>query len=434
MIRIDEIRALHHDLHMRPFEADRRVYLILDAHRLNDDAAAALLKDLEEPPSYATLVLVADELGPLPETIRSRCQLVPFRRLSRARGRSWIASPRDRARGGGGGVLARVSGGRLDRAARLLDPDARARRAALLDAARAAYRDETFDPAAAAGVVLDVRPCARRGRPRARAGARRRARPAGARGRPARPARRVRCGARGAARLARRPRRVVPRPRRRRRGRGGRGRPRRPARRAARRRRGRGGGGRRAGGRGRPPSVARDRGVQPQRLAPARGAVRPPAAVVQPRSASRTVKRNRPALRARVLDRGLALARAHARQLERRSSARSGQRAAAACRAADDLDATARRACLEDALPSRTLRFGPSRPKSTVTRSSDASVPSRTITTGLSAGRVSVIPAGRPGRGRRGSPAGRPASAARASRSCSRGGGSYRRSPRRTPR
>ena len=90
MIRIDEIRALHHDLHMRPFEGDRRVYLLFHAHRMNDEAAAALLKDLEEPPSYATLVLVADELGQLPETIRSRCQLVPFRRLSRAAVESWI--------------------------------------------------------------------------------------------------------------------------------------------------------------------------------------------------------------------------------------------------------------------------------------------------------------------------------------------------------
>ena len=41
MIRIDEIRALHHDLHMRPFEGDRRVYLVFDAHRMNDDAAAS---------------------------------------------------------------------------------------------------------------------------------------------------------------------------------------------------------------------------------------------------------------------------------------------------------------------------------------------------------------------------------------------------------
>ena len=82
MIRIDAIRELRRDLHMRPFETDRRVYLVYDAHLLNEDAADALLKDLEEPPSYAVIVLVADDLGPIPETIRSRCQLVPFRRLS----------------------------------------------------------------------------------------------------------------------------------------------------------------------------------------------------------------------------------------------------------------------------------------------------------------------------------------------------------------
>ena len=42
MIRIDDVRALRHDLHMRPFEADRRVYLVLDADRMNEDAADAL--------------------------------------------------------------------------------------------------------------------------------------------------------------------------------------------------------------------------------------------------------------------------------------------------------------------------------------------------------------------------------------------------------
>ena len=76
-IRIDPIRELRRDLHMRPFEADRRVYLVLRAHLMNEDAADALLKDLEEPPPYAVIVLVADELGLLPPTIRSRCQLVP---------------------------------------------------------------------------------------------------------------------------------------------------------------------------------------------------------------------------------------------------------------------------------------------------------------------------------------------------------------------
>ena len=81
-VLIDEIRALRRDLHLRPFEAARRVYVVLDAHTMNEAAADALLKDLEEPPDYAVVVLIADELGSLPETIRSRCQLVPFRRLS----------------------------------------------------------------------------------------------------------------------------------------------------------------------------------------------------------------------------------------------------------------------------------------------------------------------------------------------------------------
>src|SRR5581483_11643614 len=56
-IRIDDVRELRHDLHMRPFEADRRVYLIFDAHLLNAEAADSLLKDLEEPPPYAVVVL-----------------------------------------------------------------------------------------------------------------------------------------------------------------------------------------------------------------------------------------------------------------------------------------------------------------------------------------------------------------------------------------
>ena len=155
MIRIDEIRALHHDLHLRPFEADRRVYLILDADRMNDDAAAALLKDLEEPPAYATIVLVADELGKLPDTIRSRCQLVPFRRLSRSAVEEWVATRASDLDASEVAVVARLAGGRLDRAARQLDDDARARRDALLDAARGVYAEEAFDPAAASVVILD---------------------------------------------------------------------------------------------------------------------------------------------------------------------------------------------------------------------------------------------------------------------------------------
>jgi len=156
MIRIDDVRALRHDLHMRPFEADRRVYLVLDADRMNADAADALLKDLEEPPPYAVIVLVAGELGPLPPTILSRCQLVPFRRLSEKAVREWIAQQAPERSDEEVRVLARAAGGRLDRVRRLLDSDAAARREVLIAAARSVYVDPAFDPRAAAAVLLDV--------------------------------------------------------------------------------------------------------------------------------------------------------------------------------------------------------------------------------------------------------------------------------------
>ena len=154
-IRIDEIRALRRDLHMRPFEADRRVYLIPSAHLMNDDAADALLKDLEEPPSYAVIVLVADELGPIPETIRSRCQHIAFRRLSQRAVREEIAARAPALSLEQITALARVASGRLDRAARLLDPDAARRREALLEVARSVYLDPEFEPADAARRLLE---------------------------------------------------------------------------------------------------------------------------------------------------------------------------------------------------------------------------------------------------------------------------------------
>ena len=155
MIRIDAIRELRRDLHMRPFEAARRIYLIQRAHLMNEDAADALLKDLEEPPPYAVMVLVADDLGSLPETIRSRCQLVPFRRLSERVVRDLVDAraphldERERA------AVARVAAGRLDRLERLLDPASRARRDALIEQARAPYRAERFDPSDAAATMLE---------------------------------------------------------------------------------------------------------------------------------------------------------------------------------------------------------------------------------------------------------------------------------------
>ena len=146
MIRIDAIRELRRDLHMRPFEADRRVYLVFRADLLGEDAADALLKDLEEPPPYAVIVLVADDLGPIPETLRSRCQLVPFSRLSERSIRERVDARVPELPDAERAALARVAAGRLDRLERVLDPKSAERRELLIEQARAVYRDPAFEP------------------------------------------------------------------------------------------------------------------------------------------------------------------------------------------------------------------------------------------------------------------------------------------------
>ncbi len=154
-IRIDAIRELRHDLHMRPFETNRRIYLLLGADLMNDEAADALLKDLEEPPEYAVLVLVVSQPGRLPETIRSRCQPVHFRRLSTRAVEAQVAAQRPDLSAEQCSVIARLAAGRLDRAERLLDPDMAERRVALIELARSVYVQESFEPSDATRVIVE---------------------------------------------------------------------------------------------------------------------------------------------------------------------------------------------------------------------------------------------------------------------------------------
>ncbi|MGE0453521.1 MAG: ATP-binding protein [Vicinamibacteria bacterium] len=75
-IKIDQIRDLVGEIASSPFEARSRVFVIDDAHLMNEAAANALLKSLEEPPQSSHLVLVSASPQNLLPTIRSRCQLL----------------------------------------------------------------------------------------------------------------------------------------------------------------------------------------------------------------------------------------------------------------------------------------------------------------------------------------------------------------------
>jgi len=67
------VRDLIGELALLPVEGGARIAIIEAAHRMNEDAQAALLKTLEEPPAGVTLILCADAEEPLLPTIRSRC-------------------------------------------------------------------------------------------------------------------------------------------------------------------------------------------------------------------------------------------------------------------------------------------------------------------------------------------------------------------------
>lgn len=71
--RVRGIRELIAELALLPVEGGARVAIIEAAHRMNEDAQAALLKTLEEPGAGVTLILCADAEEPLLPTIRSRC-------------------------------------------------------------------------------------------------------------------------------------------------------------------------------------------------------------------------------------------------------------------------------------------------------------------------------------------------------------------------
>ena len=80
--RVDDVRGLIETLRFRPVEARYRVTIVDEVHMLSTSAFNALLKTLEEPPSHAKFILATTEPLKVPETIRSRCQLIDFRRLA----------------------------------------------------------------------------------------------------------------------------------------------------------------------------------------------------------------------------------------------------------------------------------------------------------------------------------------------------------------
>ncbi|SHI34687.1 DNA polymerase-3 subunit delta' [Butyrivibrio fibrisolvens DSM 3071] len=78
-ISVDEIRAICDDVVIKPYVGPYKIYIFPDGEKMNIQAQNALLKTLEEPPSYVVMLILTDNLDVFLPTILSRCVVLPMK-------------------------------------------------------------------------------------------------------------------------------------------------------------------------------------------------------------------------------------------------------------------------------------------------------------------------------------------------------------------
>lgn len=117
-ILVDAVRALEREANFRPFEADARLFIVDEADRMNEQAANALLKTLEEPPSSTYIFLITSRVDSLLTTIRSRCQTLRFAPVETPEIEDYLIHERA-VQHHEASLVARLSRGSIGRAVRL---------------------------------------------------------------------------------------------------------------------------------------------------------------------------------------------------------------------------------------------------------------------------------------------------------------------------
>lgn len=77
-IKIEKIRNLKHVVSLSPVESTYKIFIIKDADRMNEESSNCLLKTLEEPTQNTIIILIANSLITIKDTIKSRCQTIRF--------------------------------------------------------------------------------------------------------------------------------------------------------------------------------------------------------------------------------------------------------------------------------------------------------------------------------------------------------------------
>ncbi len=118
-IKREEIDALIESIYKKPYESERKIYIIKSAHEMTVQAANTFLKTLEEPPGDSLVILLTTNINLLLPTIVSRCQTIKFRNVSRETIKSYLkencsAADEDAA------IAAEYSGGILNKAVNII--------------------------------------------------------------------------------------------------------------------------------------------------------------------------------------------------------------------------------------------------------------------------------------------------------------------------
>lgn len=81
-IKVEQVRYLQEKISEKPVGGNKKIYIINDSNLMTKEAQNCLLKTLEEPPSYATIILIVSNENKMLTTIKSRCTKISFQPLS----------------------------------------------------------------------------------------------------------------------------------------------------------------------------------------------------------------------------------------------------------------------------------------------------------------------------------------------------------------
>ncbi len=115
MIKVDQVRRVIETIYFRPAEAKERVYIFTDSAFMKE-AANSLLKVLEEPPEFATILLLAENPGELLPTIRSRSMVVTLAALAVEEIEQYLSQHRSEWKAPQRALVARLAEGAVGRA------------------------------------------------------------------------------------------------------------------------------------------------------------------------------------------------------------------------------------------------------------------------------------------------------------------------------